>query len=267
MATEKVTTTKANDVFVSNDYSRFKYFDNNRPVRKQKVNKLIKVMERYAQKFGAVNAFLGVIIVVKLKLPGDSMWFYYILDGQHRFEAASTIKIPVRFEVRDFTIKQVDEVMRDLNTTANNWSLGQYANSLVKGSDAGKKNAYTIIEKIRAEFNLPYCTISHLLLNSPRLDSFKDGSIKLKSLASVRHKFEQICEYRELGIKKAYHIRNVITLINSEGYNHKALLNEVKKASNGGRLSLDEQTMKLFLYKAFNKHCTAEQKLTLKLAA
>ena len=267
MATIKTLTTKADNVSVSNDYARFKYFENNRPTRKQKVNRLIAVMMRYIKWLGADNAFLGVIIVVKLKLPGDSMWYYYILDGQHRFEAASTLKIPVRFEVRNFTLKQVDDIMRDLNTTSNNWTLGQYAHSLVKGSDSAKKNSYSIIEKIRTEFNLPYCTISHVLLNTPKLDTFKDGGIKLKSFAAVKGKFKQICEYRELGIKKAYHIRNVVALLNKKGYNHSAVLNAVRKASEAGKLSLDEQTMKRFLIHSFNEHCKPSQKITLKLAA
>lgn len=267
MKNQKIFNIKVDNVFASNEYLKFKYFDNNRPTRKKKVQKLKKVMQEYAQKLGMENAFLGVIIVVKLKLEGDANWFYYILDGQHRFEAASELNIPVRYEVRNFTKEQVDDIMRDLNTTANNWTLGQYANSLVKGSNSSKRNSYAIIEKIRAEFNLPYCTISHVLLNSPNLDCFKDGGIKLKSFASVKQKFEQICEYRELGIKKAYHIRNTVALINSKGYKHDAIIADVRYASKSGKLSQDEQTMKTFLYKSFNKHCRANEKIVLRLAA
>lgn len=267
MATVKKINTQATNVYVTNDYSKFKYFNNNRPTKKKKINKLTNVMKRYAQLLGMNNAFLGVIIVVKLQLEGDSTFYYYILDGQHRFGAAQELGISVRYEVRNFTIEQVDDIMRDLNTTANNWTLGQYANSLVRGADANKKNSYAIIEKIRMEFNLPYCTISHVLLNAGNLDRFKDGSIKIKSFASVKKKFEQICDYRSLGIKKAYHIRNTVALINSKGYNHEAIINDVRTASEKGKLSQDEQTLKTFLYKSFNTHCNPKNKLVLKLAA
>lgn len=97
-----------NQVLSTSDYSLFKTLDGNRAVNKLHVKRL---------KQSFLNAYLLSPILVNNK--------YQIIDGQHRFEAAKELKLPVNYIVcKNYGLKEV----QILNTNMKNWKKEDYLN-------------------------------------------------------------------------------------------------------------------------------------------
>jgi len=100
---------QVNQVLTTNDYAMFKTLEGNRIVNKLHVKRL-------KQSFQS-NYLLSPILV-----NGN----YQIIDGQHRFEAAKELRLPVNYIVcRDYGLKEV----QILNTNMKNWKKEDYLNA------------------------------------------------------------------------------------------------------------------------------------------
>jgi len=98
-----------NQVNSTNDYSMFKTLQGNRNVNKLHVKRL---KESFRQ------AYLLSPIVVNEK--------YEIIDGQHRFQAAMEMNLPINFIVcNHYSLKEVQM----LNTNMTNWKKIDYLNA------------------------------------------------------------------------------------------------------------------------------------------
>ena len=74
---------KINEVYETNDYSQFKFLNNNRDISTKHVNKLIKSMKEKR-----------LISPILINESGQ------IIDGQHRFEAQKNLGFPVPYIVQ-----------------------------------------------------------------------------------------------------------------------------------------------------------------------
>lgn len=100
---------QVNHVIETNDYSLFKTLEGNRIVNKLHVKRLKQSFQ---------NAYLLSPILVNEK--------YQIIDGQHRFEAAKELKLPVNYVVcKKYGLKEV----QILNTNMKNWKKEDYLNA------------------------------------------------------------------------------------------------------------------------------------------
>ena len=98
-----------NQVYSSKDYSKFKTLKGNRNVSKIHVKRL---MESFRE------AYLMSPIVVNQD--------YEIIDGQHRFQAAKEMNLPINFIVcNNYSLKEVQM----LNTNMTNWKKVDYLNA------------------------------------------------------------------------------------------------------------------------------------------
>ena len=90
-----------NQVNSTNDYSKFKTLQGNRNVNSLHIRRL---KESFKEKY-----LLSPIVVNQN---------YEIIDGQHRFEAAKELNLPVNFIIcNDYSLKEVQL----LNTNMKNW--------------------------------------------------------------------------------------------------------------------------------------------------
>jgi hypothetical protein len=100
---------QVNQVFKTNDYSKFKTMQGNRNVNLVHVRRLKESFEK--------SYLLTPIIVNK---------DFEIIDGQHRFQAAKEMGLPVNFFIcENYALKEVQV----LNSNASNWKKIDYLNA------------------------------------------------------------------------------------------------------------------------------------------
>jgi len=98
-----------NQVNQTSDYARFKTLQGNRNVNKLHIRRLTESFSK---------AYLLSPIVVNQN--------YEIIDGQHRFEAAKELNLPINFIIcSEYSLKEVQL----LNTNMRNWSKADYLNT------------------------------------------------------------------------------------------------------------------------------------------
>jgi len=146
-----------NQVNSTNDYSKFKKLKGNRNVNKLHVRRL---MDSFKQ------AYLLSPIIVNQK--------YEIIDGQHRFEAAKALGLPINFIIcNDYLLKEVQL----LNTNMKNWGKLEYLKSYV---DLGYPEyiKFSDFMKIFPEFTFSSCET--ILTNSLSGGHISKTSVNLK---------------------------------------------------------------------------------------
>ena len=100
---------QVNQVYTTNDYSKFKTLKGNRKLNKLHVKRL---RESFAK------AYLLSPVIVNEN--------FEIIDGQHRFEAAREMQLPVNFIIcKGYSLKEVQL----LNTNMKNWKKEDYLNA------------------------------------------------------------------------------------------------------------------------------------------
>lgn len=106
---KKNTMKKVNQVFATTDYKKFRILKGNRSVNKLHVRRLKESFK---------ESYLLSPIIVNENLE--------IIDGQHRFEAAKEMNLPVHFIIcEDYSLKEVQL----LNTNMKNWKKEDYLNA------------------------------------------------------------------------------------------------------------------------------------------
>ena len=100
------------NILKTTDYSLFKKVKGNRTVNKANLNAIVTSMEQQQ---------LITPIMINEK--------YEIIDGQHRFEACKTLKLPVYFYVVNGY--GTDEIKR-CNTTGMKWNKGAFLESYME---------------------------------------------------------------------------------------------------------------------------------------
>lgn len=95
------------------DYSKFCFFTGNREIDKSNVASKIDSIKKIG--------FKGSILVHKGLY--DKTGLYYVIDGQHRFEALKALGMPVPVE---FVNGDPDTLIRELNRSNKSWVLTDY---------------------------------------------------------------------------------------------------------------------------------------------
>lgn len=98
-----------NQVNQTSDYARFKTLQGNRNVNKLHIRRL-------------TDSFRKAYLLSPIVVNQD----YEIIDGQHRFEAAKELNLPINFIIcNDYSLKEVQL----LNTNMKNWTKEDYLNA------------------------------------------------------------------------------------------------------------------------------------------
>jgi len=117
---------------------------------------------------------------------------YEIIDGQHRFEAAKELGLPIYYIVLEgYGLEEV----QTLNANQKNWVLMDYVDGFI---NLGKRD-YSAFKEIKTEYNLP--TIQTIEILEGRKDKsagrsivqdFKNGLFKVKDLRKAIFVFDSI---------------------------------------------------------------------------
>jgi hypothetical protein len=154
-------------VYTTKDYSIFNHIEGNREVNKIHVERLKKSFNE--------SYLLNPIIV-----NGDMQ----IIDGQHRFLAASQLNLPINYIVcKKYGLKEIQV----LNSNMKNWSKLDYLDGFC---DLGKEE-YIKFRDFKEKFpEFTFSGIEHLLNGSDnrKEKDFQNGNLKLNNYSlSILH--------------------------------------------------------------------------------
>lgn len=131
-------------VLSTTNYSRFKMMDGNRHINNGRVKKLIKSVKRK-------NMLAQFPIVCMKNCTG-----LYVMDGQHRLEAAKELKLPIYYiEAKNLEIADVAVT----NSAQKGWSSTDFVNSF---ADQGNAD-YIKLRNFHEEHGLPITTCANIL--------------------------------------------------------------------------------------------------------
>lgn len=199
-------TTKGNNMELSiketKNYSLFKKLKGNRVV-----NELNK--KRLAESFK--KSYLISPITVN-----DN---FEIIDGQHRFEVAKELNLPVfYFQVPYYGVEEV----QILNTNQKNWSTMDYVEGYI---NLGKMD-YSIYKDFKNKYNFPTTQTIEILRDkkssgtSNASHEFRSGEFKVKDIIKATQVFdsiESLQEYYE-GYKRTSFVAAMMNLLKNENF-------------------------------------------------
>lgn len=226
-----------NQVFVSKDYSLFKGLIGNRVINKVHVKRLVESFKK--------NYLFSPILVNEK---------YEIIDGQHRFEAAKELKLPIYFTI--ITGYGLYEV-QVLNENMRNWGKEDYLNAYCDLGYSAYLNL-KVFMGLYPEFSLSVCEA--IFMDSPsgsntrkkdnslKTDTNKSGSYSVRTFEegkledadfdkyiNVANKIMRIKPYYD-GFSRLGFVRAMINIFKLEYYDHNILLSKL----NLKRLSLHD---------------------------
>lgn len=216
-----------NNVYQSYDYAMFSRIHGNRAIKKVHVKRLIQSFK---------VAYLLSPILVNDK--------FQIIDGQHRFEAAKELGLPINYIVcQNYLLKEVQL----LNTNMEKWAKIQYLESFC---DLGHPE-YIKVKNFMSQFpelSLSICLIILTALHGAN-KIVKDDSIKSQTnkngfmtkktweegLLIIPNYHQSVIEAEKLmqikpfykGFKKPFFVRALIGIMRLEQYDHNQFLKKL----------------------------------------
>lgn len=230
-------------ILETNNYNQFKHFPSNRPIKEY------ALVDSIQQK----NLLhLNPIMVTK---------DFYIVDGQHRLEAAKILDIPIYYVV-DPHLTEDDIAI--LNFNQKSWVIGNFLNFFV-----GKKiSDYIFLDRIMREYKLPlhFVVYSALARGSDCYQYFKSGKISIKNKELLEESFYKYNEVYTLCSKicdltKGIHtkgMRSLWTFIHKKKYVHQRFMEKCTKHCDLVITAFsfkDEENIQHHLEKIYN-HCS-----------
>tara|TARA_R110002126_G_scaffold56834_1_gene151455 strand:- start:1033 stop:1770 length:738 start_codon:yes stop_codon:yes gene_type:complete len=186
------------------DYFLFNQLKGNRSVNIINKNRLIKSFKK---------RYLVCPIIVNEN--------FEIIDGQHRFEAAKELNLPIfYFVVPSYGVEEVQV----LNSNQKNWSTDDYVEGYV---DMGKTD-YAIYRDFRNKYEFPVTQTMEILRDkkSGGTDTtnatieFRNGDFKVRNINKSTKIFEDInsLKYIYEGYKRTSFVAAMITLLNKDEF-------------------------------------------------
>lgn len=205
-------------VYKTRAYDAFSKLDENRPINELHVHNLMESFKK--------DGYLFTVIYVNERIQ--------IVDGQHRFEAAKRLHLPVYFIVMPgWGIKEVTV----LNVNSQNWTMVDFLNTYAK---QGKLDYVRLKEFFdNHSFDI---TTSQLIVTGRRSggkgggpnDEFRSGKMKVsqEQISKALKKAAMITDIKDFH-PYAWKSRNCVEaflrLFNVKGYDHKHLILQMKK--------------------------------------
>lgn len=198
------------------DYTMFSFLVDNRQTARNHINKLKSAIRQNPE-----------ILDVQPILVNEKM---EIIDGQHRFMAASELNLPITYTM----VKGLDiNTARDMNVLQKQWTVDDYAMSYAK---AGNEN-YAIFNQYRNEY--PHLG-TYLLIailsgsdNGSVTGTFRNGKFVVeRDLEDVEWILNALYEVRDatghdIPISKAFGIA-FVQAINNDDFNYTDFINNLR---------------------------------------
>ena len=204
---------KVNQVYMTNDYDMFSFIDGNRDVNLLHVERLKKSMK---------VKYIPVPIIVNQK--------HQIIDGQHRFTALKSLKMPIYFVVeKDLELNDVQR----LNTHSSNWTADDYMKSYC---NLGYEE-YIKYREFKEEYGLCHSDTQALLtgnnVGGGQSNAFNDGYFKithLKQATEIAKKMLAIGAFYD-GYARQSFVKSMQICFDNPEYNHNEFLKRFKNQS------------------------------------
>ena len=114
---------RAANIYCSSNYSMFNFLEFNRKVSSRHVRTLVESIRS--------NGILSYPMMIYTNCI-DGIWRYWIIDGQHRFEAFRKLGFPIRFTLYqklgagEITLRDIVRLIAQVNSTSRKWGLNDY---------------------------------------------------------------------------------------------------------------------------------------------
>lgn len=213
MATE----VKRKQNYATTDYKQFKFLIENRQTARNHINKLKDAIQRNPE-----------ILEVQPILVNEDM---EIIDGQHRFTAASELGLPIHYTV----VKGLDiNTAREMNVMQRRWGIDDYAYSYAKAGNVH----YKAYNEYRREYPGLSATIIQVVLAGGESQNmsgdFRNGKFIIKREEDdANWVFEKLLKIRELTgyeipLSKAF-VSAFLQAINKDDFNTDEFLSNLQK--------------------------------------
>jgi len=215
----KTTDKKVAEVFESMDYDKFSTLKGNRIIKSIHVTRLIASFE---------SEYLMSPIIVNEA--------FEIIDGQHRFESAKSLSLPVRYIcVPGYGLDQVQR----LNTNMENWKSVDYLNAFCELGYSEYLRFRDFMGRFQ-DFGISACQL--ILQDTPTtvrreskdggnivIKDFKNGDFKVRDMKKSIVTAEMLVSIGDKydGFDRVTFIRAMISIFNIDGYDHKRLLKKL----------------------------------------
>jgi hypothetical protein len=211
--------TASHQVHTTKDYFMFKPLDGNRTKNLLHINRLKKSM---------AEQYLFTVIVVNEK--------YEIIDGQHRFDVISELKLPLHYVIcNGYGLAEVHR----LNQLSKNWNADDYLNGYC---NLGYKD-YLIYRDFKNKYQVGHNECMLLLSDTnttKHSGNFNSGLLKIKSLKNAERYIETI-----LLIKPYY-----------DGYKRRTFIYAMYNLLKNPNFEFTEFIQKLKIQPTALQHCT-----------
>lgn len=208
-----------NQVIETNDYGMFKSLDGNRIINKVHINRLKQSFQ---------TSYLLSPILVNQN--------FQIIDGQHRFEAAKALELPINYMVcNGYGLKEV----QILNTNMKNWKKEDYLHAFCDLKYPEYLKFRNFMRRF-PEFGIKSVEfiITNRLGNRSAVDSdgnntnmryFEEGNLKIDDYDAAVENAERImmCKPYYDGWNRPTFVVAMLGIFRIEYYNHSQLINKL----------------------------------------
>jgi hypothetical protein len=205
-------------VYQTQDYSAFKLLVGNRDLNKEHLSRLKKSME---------TKYLLAPIVVNDK--------FEIIDGQHRFESAKELSLPINFIIaQGYSLNEVQQ----LNTNTSNWHSADFLKAYC---DEGRVEYLRFKEYRDAFSDLSLESLLVVLFenidNQGKFSStqiFKSGDLKIESYETAYKICSELKDYKTYFkyYSNRLFVYTFLFLRTKQNYNHNRMIQKLKLQPN-----------------------------------
>jgi len=214
-------------IFYTTDYSKFNTLAGNRQVNIAHVKKLESSFD---------EEYLISPILVNEK--------FQIIDGQHRFEAAKNLKLPIYYYmIQGYELSQVQR----LNTNLKEWKMIDYLESY---ASLGYKE-YILFKRFMSEFPMFSLTACQVILSNASarkqiqsdlfksetnksgrlsMNEFKNGNFKVKNYKQAVQNAQRILDFKEYydGYGRKVFVSAMVRIFQHKNYDHERMMQRLK---------------------------------------
>jgi hypothetical protein len=197
--------------FATTNYSLFKFFSFNREVDKKHVESLKESMSK--------RGFTSTVLVILTDII-DGVMSYYILDGQHRFTAASELGIEFDFKVVEVATElELAEFIADVNNSSKAWGTNQFLNVWSEM----KLKEYIKLKEVHKETGVQITPLIIAYTGQQTMTEFRKGKLRFPNESFSDKIIDQLMDLKDYLPKKAFCRRAIIKFMSQVQYDHEIL--------------------------------------------
>ena len=234
---------KINEVYETKDYNQFKFLANNRDINKNHVKKLAESMKE--------RRLVSPILVNEL---GE------IIDGQHRFEAQKSLKMPVPYIIQN-GYKEKEAQILNINTS--NWTLNTWVKFYCR---EGIKD-YIIYKDFKKKYKFENEQCCILLTGYYKRQTLVEGFLKITDYNNAIRKAEMMWQiepyFSKDGLTDRMFCRAMFECFKNKEYDHSQFIKKLKWQGNSLKKCRDKRDNLRMIEDIYNRKNMAENRIRL----